>query len=131
MKKLLFIASCILFSNFCMAQSQMEMNVNTNIDFEKADKELNSTYKKILKEYSTDLVFIKNLKITQNLWVKFRDAEMNNKYPKRKQGYYGSIFPSCWNSYKSELTVKRTKELQIWLVGIPEGDACSGSVKNK
>jgi uncharacterized protein YecT (DUF1311 family) len=44
------------------AQTQLKINVTANTDFQKADKELNSTYKKILKEYSTDLVFIKNLK---------------------------------------------------------------------
>lgn len=89
------------------------------------------TYKKILKEYSTDLVFIKNLKISQNLWIKFRDAEMNTKYPQREPGYYGSIQPTCWNMYMTELAQKRTKELRIWLIGIPEGDTCSGSVKMK
>lgn len=89
------------------------------------------TYQKILKEYSTDLVFIKNLKIAQNIWIKFRDAEMNTKYPQREPGYYGSIQPTCWNMYMTELTQKRTKELRTWLIGIPEGDVCSGSVKMK
>jgi hypothetical protein len=30
-----------------------------------------------------------------------------------------------------ELTEERIKKLNIWLVGIPEGDACNGSVKMK
>jgi len=114
-----------------MGQTQLEINENASADFQKADKELNSAYKKILKEYSTDLAFIKNLKIAQNLWIKFRDAEVNMKYPQREPGYYGSIQPTCWSMYMTELTQKRTKELKIWLTGIPEGDACTGSVKMK
>jgi uncharacterized protein YecT (DUF1311 family) len=129
MKKLLILTSFFLISNLSSAQTQLEMNATANTDYQKADKELNSTYKKILKEYSTDLVFIKNLKITQNIWIKFRDAEMNMKYPQKEPGYYGSIFPTCWNMYMTELTQIRTKELKIWLTGITEGDTCSGSVK--
>jgi uncharacterized protein YecT (DUF1311 family) len=131
MKNILMLTSFLLISNFCLSQTQLEINSNSSAEHQKADKELNSTYQKILKEYSTDLAFIKNLKIAQNLWIKFRDAEMNMKYPQKGTGYYGSIQPTCWNMYMTELTQKRTKELKIWLTGIPEGDTCSGSVKMK
>lgn len=131
MKKFLIFISFFLISNFCIGQTQLEINTEANTEYQKADKELNSTYKKILKEYSTDLGFIKNLKIAQNIWIKFRDAEVNMKYPQREPGYYGSIQPTCWSMYMAELTKKRIKELKIWLTGIPEGDACSGSVKMK
>lgn len=131
MKNFLIFTSFFLTSNFCIGQTQLEINTEANTEYQKADKELNSTYKKILKEYSTDLVFIKNLKIAQNIWIKFRDAEVNMKYPQREPGYYGSIQPTCWSMYLTELTKKRIKELKIWLTGIPEGDACSGSVKMK
>ena len=131
MKKFLIFTSFFLISFLSNAQTQLEMNTEANTEYQKADKELNSTYKKILKEYSTDLVFIKNLKIAQNIWIKFRDAEMNMKYPEKEPRYYGSIFPTCWSMYMTELTKKRIKELKIWLTGIPEGDACSGSVKMK
>jgi uncharacterized protein YecT (DUF1311 family) len=131
MKKFLIFTSFFLISNFCIGQTQLEMNTEASTEYQKADKELNSTYKKILKEYSTDLVFIKNLKIAQNIWIKFRDAEVNMKYPQKEPGYYGSIFPTCWNTYMAELTKKRTKELKLWLTGITEGDICSGSVKMK
>jgi uncharacterized protein YecT (DUF1311 family) len=131
MEKFLIFTSFFLISNFCIGQTQLEMNTEASTEYQKADKELNSTYKKILKEYSSDLVFIKNLKIAQNIWIKFRDAEVNMKYPPREPGYYRSIQPTCWSMYMTELTQKRTKELKIWLTGIPEGDACSGSVKMK
>jgi uncharacterized protein YecT (DUF1311 family) len=107
------------------------MNKDAYNDFKKADKELNVVYQKILKEYRQDTAFIKNLKIAQGLWIKLRNAEMKAKYPDRERGYYGSIYPVCWDSYLEELTTERTKKLKVWLTGIEEGDVCTGSVKIK
>jgi len=33
--------------------------------------------------------------------------------------------------YLTELTEERTKKLKMWLTGIDEYDACSGSIKAK
>ncbi len=128
-----FIITLVLCisANFSFAQTQLEMNTEAENSYLKADKELNSTYTEILKAYKSDTAFIKNLKTAQNIWIKFRDAEMKMKYPDREPGYYGSIQPVCWYNYLEELTKKRTKELKIWLKGIEEGDSCSGSVKTK
>ncbi len=120
-----------LLTNLSFSQTQLEMNTQAGANYEKADKELNSSYTKILKEYKSDTAFIKNLKASQNIWIKFRDAEMKMKYPDREPGYYGSIQPVCWYNYLEELTKKRIKELKTWLTGIEEGDSCSGSVKTK
>ncbi|MFT7271689.1 MAG: hypothetical protein ACI9V1_001211 [Spirosomataceae bacterium] len=126
--KIMFL--CLL-TNLCFAQSQSEMNMEARADYQKVDKGLNSTYKKILQEYKPDTAFIKNLKAAQNIWIKFRDAELKMKYPDRAPGYYGSIQPVCFYNYLEELTKKRDQDLRIWLTGIEEGDACSGSVKMK
>ena len=107
------------------------MNTQAFNNYKKADTKLNQVYSQILKEYKSDVVFITNLKNSQRLWIQFRDAEMKAKYPQREDGYYGSIFPLCWNLYLKELTEERIKKLNIWLVGISEGDACNGSVKMK
>jgi uncharacterized protein YecT (DUF1311 family) len=120
-----------LSTSFIFAQTQLEMNTEAGNSYLKADKELNATYNKILKEYKSDAVFIKNLKAAQNIWIKFREAEMKVKYPDREPGYYGSIQPVCWYNYLEELTRKRTKELKAWLIGVEEGDCCSGSIKRK
>ena len=79
------------------SQSQMEMNETSNGSFEKADKELNAVYQKILKEYKTETSFLKNLKNSQLLWIKFRDAEMLTRYPDPSNLNYGSIFPLCYS----------------------------------
>jgi len=132
MRKLSIILTIFLTSSiFCYSQTQLELNTEAFNNYKKADTKLNQVYSQILKEYKSDVVFIKNLKNSQRLWIQFRDAEMKAKYPDREDGYYGSIFPLCWNLYLKELTEERIKKLNIWLVGIPEGDACNGSVKLK
>lgn len=124
---IIFCLSCTIG----FAQTQMEMNQQTNDSYRKADKELNEIYKQILVDYKTDIVFIKNLKASQRIWIKFRDAELKVKYPDRAPGTYGSIHPVCVASYLEKLTRERTNTLKVWIQGLEEGDACNGSVKTK
>ena len=105
------------------------MNEEAFATYKKADKELNSVYKKILVEYKSDTAFIRNLKISQRIWVTFRDAELNMKYPDREPGYYGSVLPLCMANFLEQLTLDRIKTLKVWLLGVQDGDVCSGSVK--
>ena len=130
MRNILAILS-LLSSFFCFSQTQTEMNEQAYANYQKADKELNVTYQKILKEYKTDTAFIKNLKTAQRIWVQFRDAEVKALYPDREPGYYGSIQPLCKYNYLADFTAERTKKLKIWLDGAEENDMCSGSVKTK
>ena len=120
-----------MITTFCFAQTQSEMNKEAQMLYQDADKALNVVYQNILKEYSKDTAFVKNLKNAQRIWVQFRDAEMMAMYPDREAGYYGTIHPVCWYSYMKDLTEERTEKLKLWLAGIEEGDACSGSVKIK
>ena len=107
------------------------MNEDAIKSYQKADKELNTIYQKILKEYAEDTVFIKNFKSAQRIWVQSRDAEMKALYPDREDGYYGSVQPMCWYTSITQLTDERAKKLKIWVTGVREGDVCSGSVKTK
>ena len=111
------------------AQTQYEMNLAAQIAYEKSDEQLNKVYQQIRSEYEQDSLFIENLKISQRLWIKFRDAELNMKYPEYQSSYYGSILPLCKSEFLKQLTDERIKTLQVWLDGIPEGDLCIGSVK--
>jgi len=131
MTRLVFSIIFCLAIIFSFAQSQGEMNEEEAKNYQKADKELNTVYQRIIKEYKDDTAFIRNLKNAQRIWVQFRDAEMKAKYPDRKDTYYGSVQPVCWYLYKTDLTEERTKKLKVWLTGIEEGDVCSGSVKPK
>jgi uncharacterized protein YecT (DUF1311 family) len=112
-------------------QTQDQMNQKAHDNYQKADKELNTSYNKILKEYKKDTEFIKNIKKSQKIWISFRDAEMRVKYPNRGSGTYGSVHQMCWYNYLTKLTKKRTDEIKVWLTGVKEGEVCGGSVKMK
>lgn len=129
MKRILVVLSIIL-SVSAYAQTQSEMNEEALSAYKKADKELNIVYGKILTKYTDDIEFVQNLKISQRLWVKFRDAELALKYPEREPGHYGSVQPMCRSYYLEELTNKRVTELKIWLAGGDETDVCKGSLKS-
>src|SRR5207244_2441599 len=109
--------------------SQLEMNESAQKEFLKADGELNRIYRQILNDYQTDIPFIKNLKASQQLWLKYREAEMKMMFPEHEPGYYGSVYPMCWAIYKTQLTNERIGKLNHWLDGEEEGNVCSGSIK--
>lgn len=113
------------------AQTQAEMNRDAYALYQKADQELNSVYKQILAKYKADTAFIANLKASQRIWVTFRDAELNMKYPERPPGYYGSIHALCRAMYLEELTQVRAEKLREWLAESEEIDGCGGSVQEK
>ena len=105
------------------------MNKEAYAEFNKADNELNEVYQTILAEYKTDTLFVENLKASQRIWIKFRDAELKMKFPDYSDKIYGSIHPTCRAFYLMELTEKRTESLKVWLNGTEDGDVCNGSVK--
>ena len=129
MKFPLLLLLCLL-SFGAFAQPQAALNTEADAAYQKADQELNRTYQQILKEYSGKTAFLQSLKAAQKLWIQFRDAEMKARYPAPdSQLEYGSFFPVCYSNGLEELTKARTKQLRLWLTGIPEGDMCNGSVK--
>jgi len=129
MKNLLIFVILTLSFN-CFSQTQAEMNKELNAEFNKTDKQLNEIYQAILSKYKSDLVFVENLKKSQRLWIQFRDAELEMKFPaKNKQLEYGSLYPMCVSIYIKELTEERIKTLKEWVSGTDEGENCNGSVK--
>ena len=122
MKFILTLLSLFLHLT-CFSQTQAEMNAEAMENYKKTDKELNAVYKKLLADKKSDTLFIKNLKTSQRIWITFRDAEINLKYPEREPGYYGSILPLCYYLYLQELTADRIKTLNTYL-SHEEGDVC-------
>jgi len=120
---LLLTIICIWTKGF--TQSQTEMNLQSIQSAKKVDNELNTIYQKVLTEYKSDTVFIKNLKVAQQAWITFRDAELHMKFPERGPNWYGSIQPVCVSAYIEHLTRERIRTLKIWIEGIEEGDACN------
>ncbi len=107
------------------SQTQTEINRNADDAYRKSDKELNSIYQKILTDRKSDTVFIQNLKSSQRIWLKFRDAELKVKYPERGPGYYGSILPMCISIFLEQLTEERVTTLKTYLEIPKEGDVCN------
>ena len=112
------------------AKTQADLRECADHQAEAADKRLNDVYQLIVREYSTDPAFIAKLKSAQQAWLSFRDAELQAVYPREnKLASYGSVWPMCNLQERTRLTEERTKELQRWMKGTPEGDVCAGSIK--
>jgi uncharacterized protein YecT (DUF1311 family) len=118
-----------LSANKCFAQSQTALNMTAFANYQKADRQLNVVYQKILKGYAKEVVFIKKFKNAQRLWIQLRDAELASKYP--EAGTYGAVAPMCESIYLETLTRDRIKFLNVWNTGIEEGEVCLGSVKTR
>lgn len=128
MSRLLTFIVLILSFN-CFSQTQAEMNKEAYVEFNKSDSQLNEIYQTIVSQYNKDTIFLDNLKKSQRIWIQFRDAELEMKYPKYSNNFYGSIQPTCRAIYLKELTDKRIETLKNWVSGTEEGDVCIGSVK--
>jgi uncharacterized protein YecT (DUF1311 family) len=129
MKHTFILLFLMLLTQLSFGQTQAEMNAGAQAEYTKAESEMNRVYAKILAEYKDDITFIEKLKISQDLWLKFRDAELEMKFPAEdKYEYYGSMYPMCAAYYLKTLTETRTKTLQGWVTPIGSDDACSGSM---
>ena len=81
MKPILILIFFFTSINLTFCQSQMELALEAEEQYKKADEKLNSVYQRILRDYSEDKEFIENLRISEKIWIQFRDAEMLMKYP--------------------------------------------------
>jgi uncharacterized protein YecT (DUF1311 family) len=81
------------------AQTQVELNSCADKEYAAADAELNRVYQGTLKRYKDDPKFIAKFRESQRAWLKYRDAELDARFPHADEGksthYYGSIFPMC------------------------------------
>jgi len=96
--------------------SQHSMNICAELDANKVDNELNSTYKKLLKIHKNNKTFIANLREAQRAWLKFRDAEakMRLTYSDMPENA-GSMNAMMLSSELEQLTKERTKTLKKYI----------------
>ena len=90
------------------AQTQSEMNAQARADFERADAELNKTYKALLTRLS-DAESKKKLEDSQRAWIAFRDAEASFA---ADQVRGGSAAPVLRYASMTESTEQRIKQLK-------------------
>ena len=111
-----------------LAQTQLELNQDACTTLKKADRLLNQTYQKVLTAHKQDKAFINHFKNAQRKWIDFRDAYVDSMYIPEYSDSYGSIMPMCKCLFIEQVTNERIKQLQVWVNGAQEGDACNGSV---
>jgi uncharacterized protein YecT (DUF1311 family) len=111
---------------FEQAMDQSSLNKCAGEEYQMAESEMHKVYAAIQKQYQDDSKFLEKLKLSQQAWIKFRDAEVAAHYPHQDEpGYYGSVLPMCLNGLLSELTRIRTLQLQKWLQETDEGFVCN------
>lgn len=119
----------VLTSQALLCQTQSDMNDDAAAEYTAAQAEMNKVYQQIQKAYQDDPLFLEKLKLSQDLWLKFRDAELAMKFPaEEKYEYYGSVYGMCASYCLLELTQSRTLKLREWLEPVKD-DACAGSRK--
>jgi uncharacterized protein YecT (DUF1311 family) len=112
-------------------QSQAGMNACEADEYAKADSELNAVYKQLISKYKPDVEFVQKLRVAQESWLKFRDADVTCfYYQKDKVAAYGSVYPTCRSRAMVRLTAERTRELRQML-DPEEGDVCAFAAAQK
>jgi len=102
-------------------QNQMEMNVCAQIDFERADAELNGVWgqvvadarradREIQREYDRRPTSEAKLREAQRAWLVFRDAHCTVQGYDEARG--GTMEPMVYGSCRAELTRQRTAQLR-------------------
>jgi uncharacterized protein YecT (DUF1311 family) len=88
-------------------------------DFNKADKELNTTYQALIKKEANDPLFVSKLRTAQKAWLVFLEADLDAQFAcpeeESKLVCWGSMYPLSYLTRKAELTRERTRHLQRFL----------------
>ena len=103
-----FFAGSVALTVPANAQTTAEMNERANRDYDKADKAMNSAYKKLLGRLNKKAKA--RLKKAQIAWLKFQDAEADFLDCEIEDGE-GTIQGVIHPSNLQEITEKRTREL--------------------
>jgi uncharacterized protein YecT (DUF1311 family) len=93
------------------AQSQMEMNADALDQFDKADKELNEVYQKVMKSIDDDVTKKKVIAV-QKAWLVLRDAQADLDADAERGG---SLAKLLWAQSETEMTKARIVELKKYL----------------
>ncbi len=101
-----------------LAKTQLDINACAASDWAAADKELNETYRALLKRL-TDGKDQQALKAAQLAWISFRDKDCTYQAGPEEDG--GSARPMVYEGCVASLTRDRTKQLKGFL-NCEEGD---------
>ena len=82
------------------------------LNYKTAEAKLNDTYKKLLDKNKSDAQSTKNIRNSERLWIKFRDAQLIEKYNQDVSIENISKLTASQLVFLTILTDKRLKELQ-------------------
>ena len=104
----------LAFGEYRLPKVQPKRNIagDAQAMYRHADVHLNEIYQQLLRKRKADNRFIKNLLAAERLWIKYRDAQLTEKYPKLKPASDKSMFTKPQLIYLTILTENRIKELQ-------------------
>ncbi len=98
--------------------------------YELQDRTLNDNYRRILKLYADDPVFLGKLKAAQRACLKLRDAELEALFPHDgKAGAKSADIESARRVWMGRLAEERATQLARWIQGAKEDDPARGSIK--
>ena len=107
MKTLLLILSLILPLTLLYPQGWE----NSRTYFKNNDKMLNDIYQELLVANRSDTTFINNLRVSQRIWIKFRDAQLTLMFPEHASIEKMELLSRNELVYLAHLTEDRTKVL--------------------
>jgi len=116
--------------------SQADMNNEVYENLQRAEKRMQTILDSIQMLYNQAGVFsepklkdifFKSLEFSQKQWELYAEGMVELKYPKEEEG--GSSTGMSIARYKQELVNQRIRDLNPWLMGIPQGDVGSGTVR--
>jgi uncharacterized protein YecT (DUF1311 family) len=99
-------------------QTQTDMTICAVGEYDKADAELNASYKQIMARLKSDPDTAKLLVAAEKAWMAFRDAECTFA---NSQTVGGSIHPMMVAECREAITRKRIDDLKAYL-NCEEGD---------
>lgn len=107
MKTLLLTLSIILPITLLYPQNYK----NSRTYFENSDKKLNEVYGELLNVNRSDTIFVKDLKVSQRAWLRFRDAQLTLIYPDHASVEKMNSLSDSELVYLAYLTDNRTRVL--------------------
>ena len=116
--------------------SQADMNNEVYENLQRAEKRMQTILDSIHMLYNQPGVFsapkfkdsfFKSLEFSQKQWELYAEGMVELKYPKEEEG--GTATGMSIARYKIDLVNQRIRDLNPWLMGIPQGDVGSGTVR--
>jgi uncharacterized protein YecT (DUF1311 family) len=110
------------------AGTQLEMTACAADDLKTADEDLNRVYRALLEKQKDNKPFTEKLRIAQDAWIAFRNAELDAIYACKDADArvcWGSMLAMCQADRQAKMTRERTKRLKELLETGPPADDCN------